>query len=86
MKLGLLCSTGTHRGTRWAPKWAFAAREAQAGEFEFSKIHRGTRRPIIFLHRGDQSSSPSSANPIEPARKPLLRHILAFSTAVGAPS
>ncbi|KAD4385592.1 hypothetical protein E3N88_25761 [Mikania micrantha] len=24
MKLGLLGSTGTHRGTRWAPAWAFA--------------------------------------------------------------
>ncbi|KAD0195984.1 hypothetical protein E3N88_44649 [Mikania micrantha] len=41
MKLGLLGSTETHRGTRWAPKWAFAAREAQVGEFEFSEIHRG---------------------------------------------
>ncbi|KAD2394425.1 hypothetical protein E3N88_41402 [Mikania micrantha] len=51
MKLGLVGSTETHRGTRWAPRWAFAAREAQAGEFEFSEIRRGTRRPIIFHHR-----------------------------------
>ncbi|KAD2805556.1 hypothetical protein E3N88_38933 [Mikania micrantha] len=51
MELGLVGSTETHRGTRWAPKWAFAVREAWAGEFEFSEIHRGTRRPIIFHHR-----------------------------------
>ncbi|KAD6795604.1 hypothetical protein E3N88_06500 [Mikania micrantha] len=48
MKLGLLGSTETHRGTRWAPNWAFAVREARAGEFEFSEKRRGTRRPIIF--------------------------------------
>ncbi|KAD0605064.1 hypothetical protein E3N88_43994 [Mikania micrantha] len=53
MKLGLLGSTETHRGTRWANKWAFAVREAQTGEFEFSEIRRGTRRPIIFHHRAN---------------------------------
>ncbi|KAD6454509.1 hypothetical protein E3N88_09215 [Mikania micrantha] len=52
MKLGLLGSTETHRGTRWAPNWAFAVREAWAGEFELSENHRGTRRPIILHHRG----------------------------------
>ncbi|KAD4889021.1 hypothetical protein E3N88_21094 [Mikania micrantha] len=52
MKLGLLGSTETHRGTRWAPNWAFAVREAWAGEFELSENHRGTRRPINFHHRG----------------------------------
>ncbi|KAD4888004.1 hypothetical protein E3N88_20077 [Mikania micrantha] len=52
MKMGLLGSTETHRGTRWAPNWAFAVREARAGEFEFSGKRRGTRRPIIFHHRG----------------------------------
>ncbi|KAD3338101.1 hypothetical protein E3N88_33622 [Mikania micrantha] len=35
MKLGLLGSTETHRGTRWAHKWAFAVRDPWAGEFEF---------------------------------------------------
>ncbi|KAD6118873.1 hypothetical protein E3N88_10144 [Mikania micrantha] len=40
MKLGLLGSAETHRGTRWASKWAFAVREAWVGEFEFSEIHR----------------------------------------------
>ncbi|KAD4385717.1 hypothetical protein E3N88_25886 [Mikania micrantha] len=40
MKFGLLGSTETHRGTRWAPNWAFAVREARAGEFEFSENHR----------------------------------------------
>ncbi|KAD4179718.1 hypothetical protein E3N88_28309 [Mikania micrantha] len=48
MKLGLLGSTKTHRGTLWAPNWAFTVREARAGEFEFSEKRRGTRRPIIF--------------------------------------
>ncbi|KAD3336889.1 hypothetical protein E3N88_32408 [Mikania micrantha] len=52
MKMGLLGSTETHRGTRWAPNWAFAVREARAGEFEFSERRRGTRRPINFHHRG----------------------------------
>ncbi|KAD5961437.1 hypothetical protein E3N88_12910 [Mikania micrantha] len=37
MKLDLLGSAETHRGTRWTYNWAFAVREAQAGEFEFSK-------------------------------------------------
>ncbi|KAD4888395.1 hypothetical protein E3N88_20468 [Mikania micrantha] len=55
MNLGLLGSTETHRGTRWAPKWAIAVREAWAGEFEFSENHRGTRRPIICHHRVDSS-------------------------------
>ncbi|KAD4180464.1 hypothetical protein E3N88_29055 [Mikania micrantha] len=55
MKLGLLGSTETHRGTRWAPKWAFAVREAWVGEFEFSENHSGTRRPIICHHRVDSS-------------------------------
>ncbi|KAD4981797.1 hypothetical protein E3N88_18468 [Mikania micrantha] len=41
MKLGLLGSTETHRGTRWTPNWAFAVREAWVGEFEFSEIHHG---------------------------------------------
>ncbi|KAD4586620.1 hypothetical protein E3N88_24221 [Mikania micrantha] len=40
MKLGLSGSAETHRGTRWAPNWAFAVREDQAEEFEFSEIHR----------------------------------------------
>ncbi|KAD6795466.1 hypothetical protein E3N88_06362 [Mikania micrantha] len=51
MKLDLLGSAETHRGTRWTYNWAFAVREAQAGEFEFSEKRRGTRRPIIFNHR-----------------------------------
>ncbi|KAD3641157.1 hypothetical protein E3N88_30381 [Mikania micrantha] len=40
MKLGLLGSAETHRDTRWAHNWAFAVREAQAGEFEFSEKRR----------------------------------------------
>ncbi|KAD5317093.1 hypothetical protein E3N88_17039 [Mikania micrantha] len=60
MKLGLLGSTETHRGTRWAPNWAFAVREARAGEFEFSEKRRGTRRPIIFHLRGVVKASRTS--------------------------
>ncbi|KAD4888203.1 hypothetical protein E3N88_20276 [Mikania micrantha] len=56
MKLGLLGSIETHRGTRWAPSWAFAIREACAGEFEFSEKSRGTRRPINFHHRVEATS------------------------------
>ncbi|KAC9722390.1 hypothetical protein E3N88_45337 [Mikania micrantha] len=48
MKLGLLGSAETHRGTRWASNWSFAVREAWAGGFEFSEKRRSTRRPIIF--------------------------------------
>ncbi|KAD2060939.1 hypothetical protein E3N88_41931 [Mikania micrantha] len=46
MKLGLLGSTETHRGTRWAPNWAFAVREAWAGEFELSENHRDAFWPV----------------------------------------
>ncbi|KAD5317433.1 hypothetical protein E3N88_17379 [Mikania micrantha] len=38
MKLGLLDSTETHRGTRWAPKWAFAPLRSK-------KPTRAIRRP-----------------------------------------
>ncbi|KAD2804035.1 hypothetical protein E3N88_37412 [Mikania micrantha] len=35
----------THRGTLWAPNWAFAIREAWAGEFELSENHRDDLLP-----------------------------------------
>ncbi|KAD2158596.1 hypothetical protein E3N88_41717 [Mikania micrantha] len=66
MKLGLLGSTETHRGTRWAPKWAFAAREAQVGEFEFSEIHRARRGHPPYARLGaavKNISDPLEATP-----------------------
>ncbi|KAD4889226.1 hypothetical protein E3N88_21299 [Mikania micrantha] len=48
MKLGLLDSTETHRCTRWALKWAFAAREHQTGELN---------TPKSIAVRDDRSSS-----------------------------
>ena len=59
LKLGLLGSSGTHRGTRWPTKNFMAAREGSRGNLN-PEIHRGTLRGSWTLSAvRDEASTPN---------------------------
>ncbi|KAD3640541.1 hypothetical protein E3N88_29764 [Mikania micrantha] len=81
MKLGLLGSSGTHRGTRWPTENPIAIRNRWAGDLN-PEFLRGTRSiflplsaPPIYISRfpNTQHSSSTSENTISSHRKPFLK-------------
>ncbi|KAD3640776.1 hypothetical protein E3N88_29999 [Mikania micrantha] len=77
MKLGLLGSTETHGGTRWAPNWAS----------RYAKPRReNLNSPKSIAIRDDRSSSTIAIRALEGLRqtRSIIYHLERFGTAVEA--